>query len=360
MSLGQTTDLLNRAPMKTFEFDYQLPPERIAAHPASPRDASRLLVVGDSLDDRYFRDLPDLLRTGDILVANNTKVIPARLTGHRGSVKIEVTLHKRDVSEAGVFWRAFARPAKRLKPGNEIIFAPEFSATVTEKRDGGEICLHFDMDETVLTEKLTAHGVMPLPPYIPRTSGPDADDISDYQTVFAQLPGAVAAPTAGLHFSNELLTELEARSIERVELTLHVGAGTFLPVKAENVEDHKMHSEWGQISEDTADQINRARAAGGRVVAIGTTALRLLETAADEGGRIRPFEGDTDIFIVPGHKFRGVDMLLTNFHLPRSTLLMLVAAFAGRGKILDAYAHAIAAEYRFYSYGDCCLLGLAT
>jgi len=337
--------------MLTDDFDFELPRALIAQRPAEPRDSARLLEVGDRLSDRSVRDLPGLLRAGDLLVVNDTRVIPARLTGTRGQARVEVTLHRRLGPAA---WRAFARPAKRLRPGDEIRFADDLAAEVTEKRDGGEVALRFATQD--LDAALERHGVMPLPPYIERPREGDASDRSDYQTVYAAHPGAVAAPTAGLHFTNELLKAIEAAGVGIARLTLHVGAGTFLPVKAERIADHRMHSEWGRIDETTAGRIQAARDAGGRIVAAGTTSLRLLESAAPELGRIAPFESETDIFITPGYRFRMVDLLLTNFHLPRSTLFMLVAAFSGLERMKAAYAHAIAAGYRFYSYGDACLL----
>ncbi len=341
---------------KTSDFEFELPQARIATHPVTPRDTARLLHVGtggdDSLNDLQVANLPSLLRAGDILVVNNTKVIPARLTGQRGTAKVEVTLHKQD---APGLWRAFARPAKKLSQNDRIDFAPDFSATVAAKGEAGEVTLQFDRQDDALSQALATHGAMPLPPYIKRKIS-DPNDRTDYQTIFAAEAGAVAAPTAGLHFSDALVAAIKAAGVSLVEVTLHVGAGTFLPVKTEDIGAHKMHAEWGSLSAAAAAQINTARATGGRIVAIGTTALRLLETAAAPSGEILPFEGETDIFILPGYTFKGTDLLLTNFHLPRSTLLMLVAAFAGRERILSAYDHAIAAEYRFYSYGDCCLL----
>jgi S-adenosylmethionine:tRNA ribosyltransferase-isomerase len=304
------------------------------------------------LSDRTVRDLPDLLRAGDILVVNDTKVIPSRLKGRRGEAAIEVTLHQRD--RAGV-WRAFARPAKRLRPGDRIEFAAGLNAAVLS-RDGGEVALDFALDDDALRAALESHGGMPLPPYIKREGLATGPDRLDYQTVYAARHGAVAAPTAGLHFTDGLLDRLEVSGVRRATVTLHVGAGTFLPVTAEDTEEHRMHAERGEIDRATADAINAARAAGGRIVAVGTTVLRLLESAADERGQIHPFDGETDIFITPGYAFRTAELLLTNFHLPKSTLFMLVSAFSGLERMKSAYAHAIAAGYRFYSYGDCCLL----
>ncbi|MCZ6605132.1 MAG: tRNA preQ1(34) S-adenosylmethionine ribosyltransferase-isomerase QueA, partial [Alphaproteobacteria bacterium] len=339
--------------MKTSDFDYQLPPDRIAAHPVRPRDAARMLFIGDSLADRAVRDLPDFLRPQDLLVVNNTKVLPTRLVGSRRDATIEATLHARVRPGR---WRAFVRPAKRLKLGDCIEFAPEFSATVMAKGDGGEIELDFDLTDSELIAALKRHGAMPLPPYIKRDQGPDPGDRTDYQTIFAAREGAVAAPTAALHFSDALRDAIVAKCVDIVDVTLHVGAGTFLPVKTDDPHDHIMHAEWGRVSAETAAALNGARAAGGRIVAVGTTVLRLLETAAADSGQIQPFEGETDIFILPGYRFKAVDALMTNFHLPRSTLLMLVAAFAGRKRILNAYAHAVEQGYRFYSYGDCCFV----
>jgi len=342
--------------MRTDDFDFDLPRSFVAQHPVRPRDAARLLEVRpDALHDRHVRALPELLRPGDVAVFNDTRVIPARLFGRRGAARVEVTLHKPDDAD-GALWRTFARPAKRLRPGETVTFGQELSAEVVEKGEGGEVVLRFDRSGRALMDVLERVGAMPLPPYIERPEGPEDRDRADYQTVFARRPGAVAAPTAGLHFTERLLGALDARGIKRVSVTLHVGAGTFLPVKTEDPADHPMHSEAGEVTPATADAVNAARAAGGRVVAIGTTALRLLETAADEDGVLHPFRGESDIFILPGYNFRIVELLLTNFHLPRSTLFMLVCAFAGTERMQAAYAHAKAAGYRFYSYGDACLL----
>ena len=338
-------------------FDFDLPPELIAQHPARPRDAARLLDVnpdgGGALRDRIMRDLPQLLAPGDLMVFNDTRVIPARLRGRRGAAQVEVTLHKQEALDR---WRAFARPARRLRPGDRVSFAEDFAAEVTARGEGGEVALRFDRGGAALIAALQRHGEMPLPPYIRRTAGADPQDRGDYQTMFAARDGAVAAPTAALHYTPELVAALDARGVRRATVTLHVGAGTFLPVKVEDVRAHRMHAEWGEIGAETAAAINAARAAGGRIVAVGTTSLRLLESAAGEDGRVAPFAGDTSLYILPGYRFRAVDMLLTNFHLPRSTLFMLVCAFAGTTRMRAAYAHAIAAGYRFYSYGDCCLL----
>ncbi|RDD60682.1 tRNA preQ1(34) S-adenosylmethionine ribosyltransferase-isomerase QueA [Ferruginivarius sediminum] len=343
--------------MRTDDFDFDLPREFVAQHPVRPRDAARLLDVGATLSDRHVHDLPDLLRPGDVAVFNDTRVIPARLFGHRDTVKVEATLHKpADGNGDGARWRAFARPGKRLRPGDTIAFDGGLNAAVEEKLEGGEVVLRFDRSGEELLDALETAGAMPLPPYIRRESGPDPRDREDYQTVFAQAPGAVAAPTAGLHFTERLLDALDRRGVKRVTVTLHVGAGTFLPVKADDPRDHPMHAEAGEIGDEAARTINEARAAGGRVVAIGTTALRLLETAAGEDGRLPAFAGESEIFILPGYRFKVVDLLFTNFHLPRSTLFMLVCAFAGTERMKQAYEHAKAAGYRFYSYGDACLL----
>ncbi|KZC99300.1 MULTISPECIES: tRNA preQ1(34) S-adenosylmethionine ribosyltransferase-isomerase QueA [unclassified Thalassospira] len=343
--------------MKVDLFDFELPRERIAEHPANPRDAARMLdLSGEGMQDRIVRELPDILRPGDLLISNDTRVIPARLFGKRGDAKVEVTLHKQ---EGLGTWVAFAKPAKKLRIGEIFKVNDEFEAEVLAKKDGGEVTLRFNKSGADLIAALEKYGVMPLPPYIRREAGGDDQDKSDYQTIFAQKDGAVAAPTAGLHFTPELLANLDARGINRRTITLHVGAGTFLPVKVDDTDDHKMHAEWGSISKEIADLINETRANGGRVVAVGTTSLRLLESAAREDGVVEPFEAETDIFITPGYKFRAVDMLLTNFHLPRSTLFMLVSAFAGFERMKAAYNHAIENEYRFYSYGDCSLLECA-
>jgi S-adenosylmethionine:tRNA ribosyltransferase-isomerase len=298
-------------------------------------------------------DLPLLLRPGDLLVFNDTKVIPARLFGRRGAASVEVTLH-RDLG--GGAWRAFAKGARRLRVGDHIVFAGDFFADVVEKHPEGDLTLRFDLEGEAFREALARHGVMPLPPYIKRSRGGDPRDRADYQTIFARAEGAVAAPTAGLHFTPALLAALTERGIGWTTLTLHVGRGTFLPVKTADPRDHKMHAEWGVLSQETAERIAATRRAGGRIVAVGTTSLRLLESAAAENGEIRPFAGETRLYILPGYPFRAIDMLLTNFHLPRSTLLMLVAALAGLDRIKAAYAHAVAAGYRFFSYGDGCLI----
>jgi S-adenosylmethionine:tRNA ribosyltransferase-isomerase len=348
--------------MRVDLFDFQLPPERIALRPAEPRDAARMLVVNDTLVDRHVRDLPDLLRAGDLLVFNDTRVIPAQLEGTRGShgdgpqsgpgARIGATLHKREGPRR---WRAFVRNARRLRDGDSIDFGAGVSATASDRGADGSWALDFAGDEPVelLLERA---GRMPLPPYIAARRAADTRDADDYQTMFAREQGAVAAPTAALHFTPALMNALAAGGINHATLTLHVGAGTFLPVKVEDTTHHAMHAEWGRIDAATADRLNAVRAAGGRVIACGTTSLRLIESAAGEDGVIRAFEGDTAIFITPGYRFCGVDGLLTNFHLPRSTLFMLVSALMGLERMQAAYAHAIASGYRFYSYGDASLL----
>jgi S-adenosylmethionine:tRNA ribosyltransferase-isomerase len=340
--------------MRTELFDFHLPPELIAQQPAQPRDAARLLVLGAAgLQDRRVHDLPDLLEPGDLLVLNDTRVLPSRLVGKRGESRIEVTLHQR---ERGARWRAFARPARRCRPGDRLVFAPGFAAEVLAKGEGGEITLDFACDGTRLIERLEAYGGMPLPPYIKRPRGGDPRDRDNYQTLFARRVGAVAAPTAALHFTERLMAALARRKIEHTFVTLHVGAGTFLPVRTEDLENHVMHAEWYEVPAATAERIAHTRADGGRVVAVGTTVLRTLESAAGADGALRAGAGETRLFITPGYRFRLVDRLLTNFHLPRSTLFMLTAAFAGLERMRAAYAHAIAQKYRFYSYGDACLL----
>ncbi|MGE5503995.1 MAG: tRNA preQ1(34) S-adenosylmethionine ribosyltransferase-isomerase QueA [Actinomycetota bacterium] len=339
--------------MRVDDFDFDLPRELIADRPASPRDSARLLHMGaGGLVDLGVRDLPGLLRPGDVMVFNDTRVIPARLFGRRGQAGVEVTLHQR-LSDCA--WMVFARPAKKLKPGDTLAFAEGFAAEVAGKGEGGEVELRFDRGGAALMAALEAHGRMPLPPYI-RKGEADGRDRADYQTVYARRDGAVAAPTAGLHFTPELLAAIDARGVSRVAVTLHVGAGTFLPVKVDDTDDHRMHAELGVVTAEAAAAVNAARAAGGRVVAVGTTALRLLESAAAPDGSLAPFDAATDIFITPGYRFRVVDVLMTNFHLPRSTLFMLVSAFSGLERMRAAYEHAKAAGYRFYSYGDACLL----
>jgi S-adenosylmethionine:tRNA ribosyltransferase-isomerase len=352
--------------MRTDLFDFPLPPERIALRPARPRDAARLLVVrqGAPLQDRVVRDLPDLLRPGDQLVVNDTRVIPARLSGRRigrgPETRIEATLVRR---LDGSRWLAFARPGKRLAVGDVVRFGEEgkvcflgqLDASVEAKHEAGEVTLAFAFHGPVLDQAIAERGDMPLPPYIASRRAADEADRSDYQTLFAQEEGSVAAPTAGLHFTDELVTRLKARGIGLHAVTLHVGPGTFLPVKVDDTEDHTMHAEYGSVSAATAGALNAARQAGGRIVAVGSTALRLIESAAADGA-VKPFTGETAIFITPGYRFRAVDAMLTNFHLPRSTLFMLVAAFSGLETMQRAYAHAIESGYRFYSYGDACLL----
>ncbi|WP_395651959.1 tRNA preQ1(34) S-adenosylmethionine ribosyltransferase-isomerase QueA [Brevundimonas sp.] len=348
--------------MKTADFDFDLPEDRIALRPAEPRDSARLLVVrGGELADHTIRDLPGFLRPGDALVFNDTRVIPARLSGVRErigpegetlTVAVEATLHHRD---GPAVWSAFMKPGKRLKAGDRIIFQT-LTATVTDKSDDGLVILTFDVTGPALDDAIRDVGVMPLPPYIAAKRPEDDRDLTDYQTVFAEHDGSVAAPTAGLHFTPALLEAVRAAGVSTHAVTLHVGAGTFLPVKADDTADHRMHSEWGEISAETAAALNAVHAAGGRIVCVGTTSLRLLESAATPDGVIHPFHGDTAIFITPGYAFRAADVLMTNFHLPKSTLFMLVSAFAGLDTMRAAYAHAIADGYRFYSYGDGSLL----
>ncbi|MBO6782341.1 MAG: tRNA preQ1(34) S-adenosylmethionine ribosyltransferase-isomerase QueA [Alphaproteobacteria bacterium] len=338
--------------MKTSDFDFDLPQELIAQRPAEPRDAARLLDVRDGLADRVVRDLPDILEPGSLLVVNDTRVIPAQLAGTRDGAKVGVTLHK---DEGGGEWLAFAKPAKRLRPGDAVVFGAGFEAEVVS-RDGPEVRLRFALGPGEFRDALIAHGAAPLPPYIKRPDHADERDTHDYQTMFAAREGAVAAPTAGLHFTPDLVSRIEAAGVSFVSLTLHVGAGTFLPVTAEDVHDHRMHSEYGEISEEAARTILAARSEGRAVVSVGTTPLRLLESAAASGGTLTAFRGDTELFITPGFEFRVVDQLLTNFHLPKSTLFMLVCAFAGMERMKAAYAHAVAGKYRFFSYGDATLL----
>jgi S-adenosylmethionine:tRNA ribosyltransferase-isomerase len=334
-------------------FDFDLPPERIAVRPAVPRDAARMLVVGgDRLEDRGIADLPHVLRAGDVLVFNDTRVIPAQLEGKRGEARIGATLHKREGLRE---WRAFLRNGRRVRDGDRIDFGEGVSAVAKDKASDGSALLRFDGEEPV-EALLERAGTMPLPPYIAARRPTDGRDADDYQTMFAREEGAVAAPTAALHFTPQLMAALEAAGIGHVTLTLHVGAGTFLPVKAQDTDEHRMHSEWGRIEPETAERLNQVRSSGGRIIAVGTTSLRLLESATTVDGRVEPFAGDTAIFITPGYRFRAVDGLVTNFHLPRSTLFMLVSALMGRDRMLAAYGHAIASEYRFYSYGDASLL----
>ncbi len=355
--------------MRVDLFDFDLPPERIALAPASPRDAARMLVVAPdgALDDRLMRELPDFLRPGDALVVNDTRVIAARLSGIRvrgdAAAHIEATLIRR---LDGSRWRALVRPAKKLKVGERIRFGERsesaacllgaLDAEVEEKGEAGEVTLVFAFHGAALDEAIERIGEPPLPPYIASRRAVRPSDRADYQTVFAREDGAVAAPTAGLHFTPALLERIEAKGASLHRVTLHVGAGTFLPVKADDTRDHEMHAEWGRVDAATASALNAARARGGRIVAVGTTSARLIESAADESGAVRPFQGETAIFVTPGYRFRAVDALLTNFHLPRSTLFMLVSGFSGLDVMRRAYAHAIEAGYRFYSYGDACLL----
>jgi S-adenosylmethionine:tRNA ribosyltransferase-isomerase len=356
--------------MRVDLFDFDLPQERIALRPASPRDGARMLVVpagGAPFEDRGVRDLPNYLRAGDALVVNDTRVIHARLSGFRmrgeTRARIDATLIERLSPHE---WRALVRPAKKLAIGERVRFGAasesnaclfaSLDARVVGKGENGEASFAFDLSGSALDDAIEALGVMPLPPYIAGKRAADARDETDYQTLFAAKAGAVAAPTAGLHFTPDLLAAIEARGVGLHRITLHVGAGTFLPVKADDTNAHEMHSEWGFVSEETAASLNDAHTRGGRIICAGTTALRCLESAASENGRIAPFEGKTNIFITPGYRFRAVDILLTNFHLPRSTLFMLVSAFSGLDRMKDAYAHAINSGYRFYSYGDACLL----
>jgi len=340
--------------MRIDAFDFELPAELIAQRPARPRDAARLLAItARGFEDRLMRELPDLLRPGDLVVFNDTKVLPARLLGRRGEATIEITLHR---LEPDGRWRAFARPARRCRPGDRLVFGADFAAEVAGRGEGGEVVLDFGAHAAALPAKLERYGSMPLPPYIRRPKGGDARDRSDYQTLFARREGAIAAPTAALHFTPRLMSALAERGIAHTLITLHVGAGTFLPVKAMTTAEHRMHAETFLLGEQAAAALTRTRRAGGRIVAVGTTVLRTLETAARDDGTVVPMSGETDLFITPGYRFKLVDLLLTNFHLPRSTLFMLVAAFAGLERMRAAYAHAIARRYRFYSYGDACLL----
>ncbi|ESX98241.1 tRNA preQ1(34) S-adenosylmethionine ribosyltransferase-isomerase QueA [Mesorhizobium sp. LNJC405B00] len=353
--------------MRVDLFDFDLPEERIALRPAEPRDSARMLVVrsGEALSDRTVGDLPSLLNAGDVLVFNDTKVIPAQLRGIRrrgeAQAQVDATLHMRMAPDR---WLAFMRPGKRVAAGDRIhfghdgnsCFLGQLDATVIEKGDAGEALLGFDLSGPFLDEALRAVGHIPLPPYIASKRDDDARDLTDYQTIYAKEEGAVAAPTAGLHFTPELFAALDAKGIERRFVTLHVGAGTFLPVKADDTADHKMHAETGSVSEATADALNGAKARGGRIIAVGTTSLRLLESAARPDSSLTAWSGPTDIFITPGYRFKTADLLMTNFHLPRSTLFMLVSAFSGLDTMRAAYAHAIGNDYRFYSYGDASLL----
>lgn len=363
---------MQRQVMQLNAFDFEIPDHLIALRPVSPREQARLLLIDPrapaALSDHHVADLPDFLQAGDCLVVNDTRVIPARLAGVRRGrgqgARIDVTLHKRETEDQ---WLAFARPAKKLVVGDCLDFfilsegeasngAKALSATIEDKREAGEILLRFSAAGFALDQALQRHGTMPLPPYIAARRTEDAGDLTDYQTVFAKRQGAVAAPTAGLHFTPALLDRIRAKGVEIVTVTLHVGAGTFLPVKVEDISQHKMHAEWGEIDAPTAEALNRCRQAGGRIVAVGTTSLRVLESAVLPDGSFVPFAQDTDIFITPGYRFKAVDVLFSNFHLPRSTLFMLVSAFSGLPFMQAAYRHAIGKEYRFYSYGDACLL----
>jgi S-adenosylmethionine:tRNA ribosyltransferase-isomerase len=347
-------------PLRTAVFDFALPEALIAQAPARPRDAARLLrVTGAGVEDRGVPDLPALLEPGDVMVVNDTRVIPARLHGRRGEARVEILLNR---CEGGGLWQALVRNARRLRPGDAVAIegAAGLTARVVERGADGTAMLDFGPDQAALTAALEQAGEVPLPPYIARPGGPTASDREDYQTIFARRPGAVAAPTASLHFTPRLLAALEARGVRRATVTLHVGAGTFLPLRGEDPRAHRLHAEWAELTPEAAELINGARPAGRRILAIGTTALRLLETAAqgvdDPLRPVRPFRGVTDLFLLPGHRFRAADLLMTNFHLPQSTLFMLVCAFGGTARMRAAYAHAIARGYRFYSYGDACLL----
>jgi len=346
--------------LRTADFDFTLPESLIAQAPVRPRDAARMLVVRpEGLADRGVLDLPALLQPGDVLVVNDTRVIPARLRGRRGAASVEILLNR---SEGGGLWQALVRNARRLRPGDQVVIegAPGLAARVVENAGDGSVLLDFGPDPAALAMALEQAGEVPLPPYIARPDGPCPEDREDYQTIFARQPGAVAAPTASLHFTPRLLAALEARGVRRATVTLHVGAGTFLPLRGDDPRAHRLHPEWGEVTEAAAAAINAARPAGGRIVAVGTTALRLLETAAqgvqDAARPVRPFRGLTDLFLLPGHRFRAADLLMTNFHLPKSTLFMLVSAFAGRKRMHAAYEHAVSQGYRFYSYGDASLL----
>jgi S-adenosylmethionine:tRNA ribosyltransferase-isomerase len=347
--------------VKLSEFDFDLPEELIATRPARPRPSARLLLAeGDAMRDLHVYDLPELLRAGDRLVLNNTKVIPARLSGRRRretpegvvEARVEITLLE---PRPGGRWQALAKPLRKLRQGEEVLFSDALSARVVEKGES-DLVLEFNLAGADFDAALAEAGAMPLPPYIAAKRPADAQDKDDYQTVFARHSGAVAAPTASLHFDRALLEKLAALGVEFTEVTLHVGAGTFLPVKVDDVSQHKMHAEWGEVSEQAAAEINATRAAGGRVIPVGTTALRLIESAAGEDGLVRPFRGETDIFITPGYRFRVTDGLMTNFHLPKSTLMMLVSALMGVERIRRIYAHAVTERYRFFSYGDASLL----
>lgn len=346
--------------MRVDDFDFDLPSDRIALRPAVPRDSARLLIVREGarqFEEATLRELPSFLAPGDVCIFNDTRVIPAQLSGTRpvrglsAEAHIDVTLHKR---LDGARWAAFAKPGRKLEPGDTIVFAEGFEAYVEAKGEGGEIKLAFNRADAELDKAIARHGTMPLPPYIAARRPVDDKDLADYQTIYARKDGSVAAPTAGLHFTPELLADLDSRGVRRTSVTLHVGAGTFLPVKADDTQDHVMHAEWGHVPPDTADTVRVARAAGRHVMCVGTTSLRTVETASMPA--LEAWSGDTSIFITPGYQFRTADMLLTNFHLPRSTLFMLVSAFCGLETMRAAYAHAIDRHFRFYSYGDACLL----
>lgn len=341
--------------MKVDLFDFPFDERAIAQAPANPRDSSKLLLIpkDGNFKDYHTRDLDTLIRPNDILVFNNTKVIPARLNGKRGEAKIEATLLKQETLSS---WECLIKNARRLKVGNTVIFADDFSATVLGKKETGEVILDFNRSGADLFCALHQYGIMPLPPYIHREKEGKEEDKQSYQTIYAKTEGAVAAPTAGLHFTPALFDRLDKMGVERIFVTLHVGGGTFLPMKTDDTKDHKMHSEYGVIDEKTAAFLTKAKQEGRRIIAVGTTSMRLLESATDENGVVHPFAKETDIFITPGYKFKGVDMLWTNFHLPKSTLFMLVSAFAKLDKMKRAYAHALANDYRFFSYGDACLI----
>jgi S-adenosylmethionine:tRNA ribosyltransferase-isomerase len=339
--------------MLVSKFSFDLPRELIATSPAKPRESAKLLVISDEMQDLSIADIPSFFEKGDVVIFNDTKVIPAKLFGYRGEASVEITLHK--ASGDGI-WKAFAKPARKLSVGDVFKVADDFYASVLSRNEG-EVALEFNVKGDEFYSKLDKYGSPPLPPYIERKEKkPLSTDLNDYQTIYAKNKGAVAAPTAGLHFTEELIAKIENIGVIIEFVTLHVGAGTFLPMKVANTEDHIMHSEYGVISHDSANNINAAKNNGGRVFAVGTTSMRLLESATDDNGVVKPFVGDTDIFITPGYKFKAVDILITNFHLPESTLFMLVSAFCGLEKMQEAYSHAIDKKYRFYSYGDACLL----
>ncbi|MDY6407145.1 MAG: tRNA preQ1(34) S-adenosylmethionine ribosyltransferase-isomerase QueA [Pseudomonadota bacterium] len=341
--------------MKTEIFKFDLPNELIADYPVEPRDSARLLHIlpNGALEDKIISDLDKLLRPDDVLVLNDTKVIPARLYGVRGAAQVELTLFKQEnLSD----WTTLIKKAKRLKVGDVIRFAPDFFATVIKKNESGSVCVRFNQSGADLMTALHTVGTMPLPPYIRRKRGGKESDKADYQTIYARHEGAVAAPTAGLHFTDDLFRKLDQKGIERLFLTLHVGGGTFLPVKVDDTDNHKMHAEYGILTQDVADRINQAKQSGRRIIPVGTTSLRLLESAADDQGIVHPFQGETSIFITPGYHFKVIDALFTNFHLSESTLFMLVCAFAGIDRMKEAYQHAIQEKYRFFSYGDACLI----